>query len=161
MKRSKIFMRFVVALFLVGTFSINALGQAPAPKAEKPYAKPYPMGFVTMEITSVGAVAGVQWGKGVLTYKDKKYTFKVRGIQIATVGISKANLKGEVYNIAALGDFPGQYAAMTAGAAVFKGKQGQAFQNTKGVQILLSGTQKGLNLNIGPEGFYIQMEEAL
>lgn len=119
------------------------------------------MGFVTINLTSVGAGVGVQWGNGVLTYKGKKYTFKVRGIQIATVGISKASVKGEVYNIVALGDFPGQYAAMTAGAAVFKGKQGQAFENTKGVQILLSGTQKGLNLNIGPEGFFIQMEQVL
>lgn len=170
MNRSKFFILVVAALFLVAIISINAQGQAPeagqkgpppgTPKAA-PYAKPYPMGSVTIEITSVGAVVGAQWGKGVLTYKGKQYTFKVRGIQIATLGISKMTAKGEVYNLAALGDFPGQYAAMTAGATVFKGKQGQAFENTKGVQILLSGTPKGLNLNIGPEGFFIQMERAL
>jgi outer membrane translocation and assembly module TamA len=170
MNRSKSFILVVAALFLVAVISISAQGQTPeagqkgpppgTPKAA-PYAKPYPMGFVTIEITSVGAGVGMEWGKGVLTYKGKQYTFKVRGIQIATVGISKASVKGEVYNIAALGDFPGQYAAMTAGAAVFKGKTGQAYENTKGVQILLSGTQEGLNLNIGPEGFYIQMEKAL
>ena len=90
------------------------------------------MGTVTIELTSVGAIVGAQWGKGVLTYKGKQYTFKVRGIQIATVGISTATLKGKAYNLAALGDFPGQYAAMTAGAAVFKGKQGQAFENHQG-----------------------------
>lgn len=162
MTRSKtVFSLILVVLFLVAVIAVSAQAQAPETKKEPPYSKPYPMGFVTIKLTSAGLVAGVQWGDGVLTYKGKQYTFKVRGIQLATVGISTASLKGEVYNLAALGDFPGQYAAMTAGAAVFKGKQGQAFENTKGVQILLSGTQKGLNLNIGPEGFFIQMEKVL
>ena len=168
MNRSKFIILMVAALFLVAIISIGAQAQAPEagqkgpPAGKEPaYSKPYPMGSVTIELTSVGAVVGAQWGNGVLTFKGKQYTFKVRGIQIATVGISKATLKGEAYNLAALGDFPGQYAAMTAGAAVFKGKQGQAFENTKGVQLLLSGAQKGLNFNIGPEGFFIQMEQAL
>jgi hypothetical protein len=170
MNRSKFFILVVVALFLVAIISINAQGQAPEagqkgppPGAAKegPYAKPYPMGFVTINITSVGVGVGAEWGNGVLTYKGKQYTFKVKGMQIASVGISKVTAKGEVYNLFSVAEFPGQYAAMGAGATVFKGKSGQAFENHKGVKILLSGTPKGLNLNIGPAGFYIEMEQAL
>ncbi len=171
MNRSKsFFILMVVALFLVGIISINAQGQSPEAgqkgpvpgEGQKgPYAKPYPMGFVTINLTQVSAGVGVEWGSGVLTYKGEQYTFKVKGIQLASVGISKATATGEVYNLFGLSEFPGQYAAMGAGVAVFKGKEGQAFANQKNVQILLKAKEKGVNFKIGPEGFTIQMERAL
>ncbi|MFA5261982.1 MAG: hypothetical protein WC450_12215 [Candidatus Omnitrophota bacterium] len=170
MKRSKFVILTVAALFLVAIVSMSAQAQAPeagqkgpppgTPK-EGPYAKPYPMGFVTIDITAVGVGVGVQWGKGVLNYKGKQYTFKVKGMQLASVGISKVSAKGEVYNLFSIAEFPGQYAAIGAGATFIKGKEGQTFENHKGVKIVLSGTPKGLNLNIGPEGFYIEMERAM
>jgi hypothetical protein len=155
------FILMVVALFLMGTIPVNAQGSPPGNAKEEPYAKPYPMGSVTIDITTVGVGVGVQWGKGVLTYKGKQYTFKVKGMQIASVGVSKANAKGDVYNLFGIAEFPGQYAAVGAGATVIKGKEAQTFGNHKGVKIVLSSTPKGLNLNIGPEGFYIEMEQAL
>jgi len=144
----------------------SQLGQM-APKAspegakEPPYSKPYPMGFITIELKRVGAGVGVEWGKGVLTYKGKKYTFKVKGIQVGTVGISKVTAKGEVYNLFTLANFPGHYGAVEASAAIFKGKEAQEFKNTKDVHVVFKGTQKGLNLAIGPGGFDIDLEEAL
>lgn len=142
------------------------MGQ-PAPPASKeaakepPYTKPYPMGFVSIQLTRVSAGVGVQWGKGVLTYKGKKYTFKVQGLQIGSAGISKLTAKGEVYNLFELAQFPGQYAAVGAGAAIIKGKEGHDFRNPKNVHIVFKGTAKGLNLSIGPEGFTVQLDEAL
>jgi len=128
---------------------------------EAPYAKPYPVGQVTIKLTQVAAGIGLQWGKGTLTYKGKQYTFKVRGIQVATVGISSATAEGDVYNLFSLAEFPGHYMAVGAGATLFKGKAGDAFKNTKGVHILLKAKEKGVNFNIGPEGFTIRLEEAL
>lgn len=142
------------------------LGQ-PAPPAsaegakEAPYSKPYPMGFITITLKRVSAGVGMEWGKGVLTYKGKKYTFKVKGLQVGAVGVSKVTAKGEVYNLFQLAEFPGEYAAVEAGVAIIKGKEGQDFKNAKGVHIVFKGTSKGLNLSIGPEGFTIRMEEAL
>jgi hypothetical protein len=155
------FILVVAALFLAGIIPINAQGPPAGNPKEGAYAKPYPMGSVTIDITAVGVGVGVQWGKGVLTYKGKQYTFKVKGMQIASVGISKATAKGDVYNLFGIAEFPGQYAAVGAGATVIKGKEAQTFENHKGVKIVLSSTPKGLNLNIGPEGFYIEMEQAL
>jgi hypothetical protein len=97
----------------------------------------------------------------VLTYKGKQYIFKIKGLQIGTVGISTATAIGEVYNLFSLGEFSGQYVAATAGLAIFKGKEGMAFTNEKGVHILLKAKEKGVNLSIGVEGFAIRMEEAL
>ena len=78
---------------------------------------------MTITLTQVGAGVGFGWGKGVLTYKGKQYTFKVKGMQVGSVGIKKATVKGDVYNLFGIGQFPGQYAAVGAGVAVIKGKE--------------------------------------
>ena len=98
---------------------------------EPPYSKPYPMGFITIHLKHVGAGVGVQWGKGVLTYKGKKYTFKVKGLQIGTVGISTVTAKGEVYNLFQLAQFAGQYGAVEASAAVIKGRKRRNLKTAK------------------------------
>jgi len=126
-----------------------------------PYSSPYPMGFVTITLKSLGVGVGIEWGNGVLTYKGKEYTFKVRGIQAVALGASKAVVKGEVYNLFSLSEFPGHYAATEAGGALFKGKEGQAFKNDRGVHIFFKGPEKGLELKIGAEGFTVRLQEAL
>ncbi len=168
-QRSKKLLIFILAaavLLTAATAIAQGLGQQAPPASpqgvqEPPYSKPYPMGFVTIEVKRIGAGVGMEWGKGVLTYKGKKYTFKVKGLQLGAVGLSKLTAKGEVYNLFQLAEFPGQYAAVEAGAAIFKGKEAQDFKNPKGVHIVFKGTEKGMNLAIGPEGFTIRMEEAL
>jgi hypothetical protein len=169
MNRSKtFFVPMVAALFLVAIFSMSAQGQTPqagekgAPAGQDPaFSKPYPMGQVEMTLTTVAAGVGYEWGKGTLTYKDKKYTFKVKGLQLVGVGIKTATVKGDVYNLFDVGQFPGPYAAAKAGAAVITGKEGLIVQNHQGVRLRLVGEQKGLSLNLGPEGFTIEMEQAL
>lgn len=144
------------ALFLFAAFGVGA--QQPAP----PFSKPYPMGQVTITLKGIGvAGVGMQWGRGVLTYEGKEYAFKVRGIQVGTVGISEAHAKGDVYNLFNIAEFPGHYVEAGAGLAIFKGKEGQAFKNNKSVHILLKAAEEGLALNIGPEGFTIRLEKVL
>ena len=162
-----IFILMVVALLLVGVIPINVQGQVPqsgqkGPEAgTEPYAKPYPMGQVTITLTEIGVGVGYEWGKGTLTYKGKQYTFKVKGLQVGTVGIKKATIKGDVFNLFNVGQFPGPYAAAQAGVAIIKGKEGLILQNQQGVRLRLEAEQKGLSLSIGPEGFTIEMEQAL
>jgi hypothetical protein len=172
---SKIFLMILAGLFLLTGAYVAAQEKAPAsgkigemappasPEGAKDpsYSKPYPIGFVTIELKQVGAGVGAQWGTGVLTYKDKQYTFKVKGLKVGTVGISQVTAKGEVYNLFELAQFPGQYATVTASAAIIQGQEVQDFKNPKGVHIVFKGTQKGLNLAIGPGGFTIRMDKAL
>jgi hypothetical protein len=168
MNRSKFFILMVAALFLVAIISVNAQGQAPEvgqkgpPAGKEPaFAKPYPMGQVKITLTTIAAGVGYEWGKGELTYKGKQYTFKVKGLQILGIGIKKGTVTGDVYNLFDVGQFPGPYAAVKAGAAVIKGKEGLIVQNQQGVRLRLIAEQKGLSLNLGPEGFTIEMERAL
>ncbi|MCL4503647.1 MAG: hypothetical protein M1438_17610 [Deltaproteobacteria bacterium] len=174
-RRSKFFLILILAgSFLLAGAYVSA--QAPpatggpgkmappaSPEAAKqpPYSAPYPMGFVSIELKQIAAGVGVEWGSGLLTYKGKQYTFKVKGLQIGSVGISKLTAKGEVYNLFQLAEFPGQYAAVEAGGAIIKGKEKNDFKNAKGVHIVFTGTQKGLNLTIGPAGFTVRMEAAM
>jgi hypothetical protein len=161
MRWSKTFILLTLAVVLLfAVASVGAQEKAQEGKKEPPYAKPYPLGQVTIKLIGVGAGVGVDWGSGVLTYKGKEYTFKIKGLQVGTIGITKATAKGEVYNLFSLGEFSGQYVAATAGLAIFKGKEGLAFTNEKGVHLLLKAEQKGVNLTIGAEGFAIRMEEA-
>ncbi len=178
-KLHKIMVCLMAVLFLAAAVSVGAQEKAPAaappaappaaappaappaPAPEPPLAKPYPMGQVRITLTQMGAGIGYEWGKGTLTYKGKKYTFKVKGLQVATVGIKRAHVKGDVYNLFSVGQFPGAYAAAEAGATVIKGEGGLILQNQQGVRLHLKGVEKGLNLSIGPEGFTIAMEKAL
>ena len=113
MQWSKTFLLLILAgLFLLAGAYVGAQEKAPAPEKgigqmapptspegakEPPYTKPYPMGFVSIELKHIGAGVGLESGNGLLTYKGKQYTFKVKGLQIGTVGISKLTAKGEVY----------------------------------------------------------------
>jgi hypothetical protein len=152
------FIPILAASMLIAVASVGAQEKG---KKEVPYAKPYPMGQVTIHLTSVGAGVGVEWGKGVLTYEGKQYSFKVKGLDIGTLGISTATAKGNVYNLFGISEFPGTYEAVGAGAALFKGEEGEAFRNSKGVHIILKAQEKGVNLKIGPEGFKITLQEVL
>jgi hypothetical protein len=55
----------------------------------------------------VGVGIGWSWGKGVLSFKGKQYPFKVDGICVVDVGITKANAVGKVYHLKKLSDFNG------------------------------------------------------
>jgi hypothetical protein len=159
----------LAVVFLAASVSFAAeekkpeVGQKGPPAGEKeaPYAKPYPMGQVTIKLTQVAAGVGIEWGKGQLTYKGKQYTFKVKGLKVIALGIKSATIKGDVFNLFDVGQFPGSYAAVQAGAAVIKGAEGLVLQNQQGVRLRLTAEQKGLSLSIGPEGFYIEMERAI
>src|ERR1700739_840417 len=66
---------------------------------------------------SEGQVAvgiGWSWGKGVLTYKGKHHPFKVDGLSVVNVGVTKANAVGKVYHLKKLSDFNGTYTAAAA-----------------------------------------------
>ena len=60
---------------------------------------------------SVAAGIGWNWGKGTLSYMGKTYHFKVSGVTVAEVGITRAEASGSVYNLKSVDDFNGVYAA--------------------------------------------------
>ncbi len=114
-------------------------------------------GTVSIDLTGVGVGLGVSWGSGTLRYEGKTYPFSIQGLQVGNVGISTQRAVGTVYYLHNPADFAGTYAAVGAGMAVAGGMSGLTMQNQKGVVIDLYAVQQGVQLNIGPQGFTIDM----
>jgi hypothetical protein len=102
---------------------------------------------------------GWSWGKGVLTYKGENYPFKVEGLSVGDVGITKAEAEGKVYDLKKLEDFSGTFASAAAEATVALGADATAMKNEKGVVIHLLPKTKGVNLKLAGEGVKLTLEK--
>jgi hypothetical protein len=123
-------------------------------------AKGGPSGTVHLEVRDIGAgIAGWTWGHGALTYKGKKYPFKIDGIVIDTVGAERQEGSGDVYHLKSLSDFEGTYRAVETEAAAGKKSVGVTkLRNDKGVHMDIHTTGKGFGATAGPEGVKITLE---
>jgi hypothetical protein len=142
--------RLVVSITLVG---IMLLAGTAAAKVKKPDA--------TLKLSEGSAAVGVgwSWGKGELTFKGKTYHFKVDGLSVAEVGVTKAQATGKVYNLKKLEDFSGLYAAAGAEGTAGKGAGASSLRNDHGVVINLKSTTKGANLKLAAEGIKVTLEK--
>ncbi len=115
----------------------------------------------TLKLTEgqVGIGIGWSWGKGVLTYKGKDYPFKVEGLSVGDVGITKAEAEGKVYGLKKLEDFSGKFVAAAAEATVALGVGAVAMKNEKGVVIHLLPKTKGVNLTLAGDGVKLTLEK--
>ena len=120
--------------------------------AQEPY---YPVGTVSIDMTSVAAGIGFSSGSGVLRFQGQRYLFKIDGLSVGNVGIASISAVGNVYNLTNIQQFTGNYAAAGAGITLAGGVAGLRMQNQSGVIINLYAVQQGIQLNIGPQGFNI------
>jgi hypothetical protein len=148
MPKRLIFLNVAVAVILL--FSAVLVAAQPQ--------EPYPVGEVTINATQVAAGVGWTWGGGTLTFKGKTYPFKIQGLNVAAVGVTKLNAKGDVFNLTAPTDLAGTYVTAGAGAALYKGKAGLVMRNDKGVVINLKSEQTGVQLSLGSDGLSITMK---
>ena len=110
---------------------------------------------------SLAAGIGFSWGKGTLTYKGKDYPVSVNGLSLGKVGISGASAYGEVYNLKKLQDFNGHYHAGGAGrrgVTLASGRSATAMTNQAGVTVLLSSTQRGVDVTATGGGVDMQIK---
>jgi hypothetical protein len=140
-------MRRIVWSGLAVATIVVLLGLAYAGEAEKK-----PDATLKMSEGSVAAGIGWSWGKGTLTFKGKTYPFKVEGLTVGEVGVTKAEANGKVYNLKKLEDFNGIYSAAAAGATVGGGGSATAMKNENGVEITLLATTKGINVKLAGQG---------
>lgn len=150
MKRLAMFT--VITMTLLLCFSGLAIAQEK--KAEKKVDA-----TLTMSEGQVALGIGYSWGKGVLTYEGKAYPFKVKGISVVDIGITKATSSGKVYNLKKLEDFDGNYTAASAEGTVGGGAGALTMKNQNGVVIDLVSTTVGANLKLSVEGVKITLEK--
>src|SRR5450759_1409451 len=88
--KMKRFSAMVVVLGMVAALAGLALA---AEKEKTPDA--------TLQLSEGQVAVGIgwSWGKGVLTFKEKDYPFKVKALTVGDVGITKEEAEGEVYNL--------------------------------------------------------------
>ena len=121
--------------------------------AEKPDAT------VRMTGKAVSAGVGMSWGNVVLTYQGKEYPFSVSGLSAGNVGVSSAEVSGEVFNLKNLNDFNGNYTSAGAGAAVAGGAGAATMKNQNGVVMNLVATTQGLSFKFGVDGMKVQLKK--
>jgi len=146
----KRFSAMVVVLGMVAALT----GLALAAEKEKT-----PDATLTLSEGQVAVGIGWSWGKGVLTLKGKDYPFKVGGISVLDVGITKAEAEGKVYNLKKLEDFNGTYVSAAAEATLGVGAGATTMKNGNGVVIHLFPKTKGVNLKLAGEGVKFTLEK--
>ena len=117
-----------------------------------------PVGRISVELTDVGIGIGFSTGWGSVRFYGKNHYFTVQGLSVGDVGLSKVSAVGNVYNLRDIRDFPGTYVAVGAGLTLAGGIGGVTMRNQRGVIINLQSVQAGVSLNIGPQGFTIDMK---
>lgn len=114
---------------------------------------------INLVISKVGLIVGISGGSGTLRYRGKRYKLSIGGVSFgATIGVSKANLVGSVYNLRRVSDITGTYGAAQAGAAVVKGQKTAELKNNKGVVLKVRGRQKGLEFSLDLGGMRIDLK---
>jgi opacity protein-like surface antigen len=143
--------RLMVSLAVAGMIALVA-GSVLAADAKKPDA--------TLKLSegSVAAGIGWSWGHGTLTYMGKTHKFKVEGLSVGEVGMTKAVATGKVYNLKKLEDFDGVYGAGGAAATAGQGAGITALVNPNGVQVVLHSDTKGASLKLAAEGIKFKLE---
>ena len=116
-------------------------------------------GKVTLETKSIAIGVGVSWGDGILEYRGKKYPFKVDGLSIMDLGISKVTAQGKVENLKKLEDFNGNYVLAGAGGAVGGGGGVAALKNQNGVEMALTATAQGVRFALPKGGVDVTLKK--
>jgi hypothetical protein len=115
-------------------------------------------GTVRISFIKAGWVIGGSVGSGTLTFQGRTYRLSVGGLSYGfTFGGSQTNLVGRVSNIYRPSDIEGVYGAGSAGAAVLRGAQAIVLTNQKGALLELSGSQRGLIVNLDLSGLALTL----
>ncbi len=114
---------------------------------------------IDMQIAKAGLVIGVAGGNGTLTYQDQQYPLTISGVSFGlTIGVSAANLTGNVNNLNAIEDIEGSYGGGEAAIAVIGGGRTMKLTNAKGVELELSGGEAGIEASLVAQGMTIKLK---
>lgn len=136
--------------------AVAAVTATAATAADKPMTK---SGTITISETQIGFLVGGSLGGGTLNFKGKTHKFKIGGLAVGNIGVSKTRATGTVYNLTNLADFDGTYAKAEASATLGAGKGALQLENDKGVVIKLETSSGGVQLSAGGGGVKITLSK--
>lgn len=120
--------------------------------------KPVTTGTVVIEGGSVAVGVGFSWGGGSLTYAGEVFPFKMKGLSLVGVGISKVKMTGKALNLNNAADLAGTYKGLGGGLTVVGGGASFKAKNEHGVVLAMSTFQEGLEMSLGGGGFKVEMQ---
>lgn len=141
-----------------GTDASVFLAQSAQPAASRSKSNSAPDGHVTFSGGQIAAGIGYSWGHGTLTYRGEHHLFRISGFSVANVGAISITASGDVYNLERIGDFPGNYASVSAGITVGGGGSVAYLRNQNGVVIKIIATSEGLDFQLAANGIHIAFE---
>jgi hypothetical protein len=145
----RLFRGFTAALFGCA-LSVAAIAQTAPPSR--------PSGSVSIHQVQIAFIGSGTAGGGTLYYHGRSYAFRLGGLGIGGIGISRLDAVGSVYNLYRLADFSGVYGQARSGWAIGQAGKGQMWlQNGKGVYLHLHAQRQGLALSLGADGMVIHL----
>jgi hypothetical protein len=116
-------------------------------------------GTVTIDQTSVALLLSAGWGYGTLHFQGA-HRFKIKGIGVGGIGVSKIEAYGNVFRLKQLSDFGGAYGQASAGAVAGDAQLhgGIWMENPAGVQIHLVPRRQGVALSLGASGVLVTFD---
>ena len=134
---------------LCGTLPPHAFAQSAPP--------PRPSGSVSIHQVQVAFIGSGAVGGGTLYFRGRSYPFKLGGLGIGGIGVSRLDATGSVYNLHRLQDFEGVYGQARIGWALGEQGKGQMWlQNGNGVYLRLKAQRQGLSLSLGADGMVVR-----
>jgi hypothetical protein len=113
---------------------------------------------VTIHQVQVAFIGSGSGGGGTLRFQGRSYPFKLGGLGIGGIGVSRLDATGTVYNLTRLEDFNGVYGQARTGWAAGKSGKGEMWlENPNGVYLRLRAQRKGLALSIGADGLAVHL----
>ena len=144
----------IVILALVGLVGCSSQPPPAAPPSANLGATE---GTVTFSGGAVAIGVGFQWGNGTLTYQGRQYPFRMDGLSVVDVGVTRVTGSGTVRNLRNVADFSGNYVSFTAGATVAGGGSLASLRNQNGVVIDGVSTAQGVRLTLAPGGVNVTL----
>jgi hypothetical protein len=118
---------------------------------------------LTLRGWKIAFIGSAGQSKGEITYQGRTRKFKMTGLGIGGIGISTSEATGVVYNMKSMDDFIGSYTSARTGVTLgddeFIKDRMLWLKNEKGVEIKLTTTKSGIELNLGADGTVVKWDD--
>jgi hypothetical protein len=150
--------RFKVATIAVsGMAALAGCASQPAPAPPTTANLNPTEGTISFTGGAVALGVGFQWGNGTLTYQGRQYPFRMDGLSVVDIGVTRVTGRGTVHNLRNVADFNGNYVSISAGATIAGGGSVTSLRNQNGVVIDGVSTAQGVRLTLAPGGVNVRL----
>ncbi len=149
--------RLITTIAMLGFCALTSCASQPPPPPAATASLTATEGTISFTGGAVAIGVGFQWGNGTLTYQGGQYPFRLDGLSVVDIGVTRVTGSGRVHNLYKLADFNGNYVSISAGAAVAGGGSVASLRNQNGVVIDGVTTAQGVRLTLAPGGVNITL----